>query len=182
MTIKVLEKTEGSLPQIIDKGDWVDLVTAEEVTLKAPCIYKLRKFRKDDHTERIREVTFDSALIPLGVAMQLPKGFEAVVIPRSSTFKKHGIIQANSEGLIDFSYRGDADEWKFPAIALRNTVIPKGTRIAQFRIQLSQKATVWQKLKWLFGGKVKIEKVDHLNNKARGGFGEGTAYLDNKQN
>ena len=69
------------------------------------------------------------------------------------------------------SYNGDNDEWKFPAIAIRETTIEKGTRICQFRIQLSQKATFWQKLKWLFSSRVKLVEVDSLNNKSRGGFG-----------
>lgn len=171
MTIKVLEKTDGCLPYIIDKGDFVDLVTAEEVTLKAPCIKKLRKFKKDDHTERIREVEFDSTLIPLGVAMKMPAGMEGILVPRSSTFKKYGIIQTNSFGEIDQSFCGEDDEWKMPVVATRNITIPKGTRIAQFRIQLSQKATIWQKIKWLFSNKIKIKKVDHLDNEVRGGFG-----------
>jgi len=75
------------------------------------------------------------------------------------------------------SYNSEKDEWKFPAIATKDTIIPKGTRICQFRIQLSQKATVWQKLKWLFSSSVELVEVDHLDNEPRGGFGEGT---DNK--
>jgi dUTP pyrophosphatase len=86
--------------------------------------------------------------------MQIPEGFESIVIPRSSTFKKYGLIQTNSVGLIDFSYNSEKDEWKFPAVATRDAVIPKGTRICQFRIQLSQKATAWQNLKWLLSGSV----------------------------
>lgn len=171
MTIKVLEKTEGCLPHIIEKGDWIDLYTAEDVTLKAPCIYKLRKFKKDDHIERIREVEFDSTLIPLGVCISVPKGFESVLVPRSSTFKKWGILQNNGIGIIDFSFSSDEDEWKMPVVATRNVTIPKGTRIAQFRVQLSQKATIWQKIKWLFAKEIKVTKADHLNNEARGGFG-----------
>lgn len=171
MTIKVLEKTRGCMPVIIAKGDWIDLVTAEDVKLEYPCVTKLRKYRKDDHTQNIRDVEFDTAMIPLGVCMQLPKGFEAVVVPRSSTFKKYGIMQVNSEGIIDHVYCGNDDQWLMPVIAFRKTAIPKGTRIAQFRIQLSQKATVWQKFKWLFSKGIRIEKVSNLDNENRSGFG-----------
>lgn len=113
------------------------------------------------------EVTY----IPLGVAMKLPKGYEAVVLPRSSTPKKFGIMYGNSMGVIDNSYCGNKDEWKFPAVAIRPTSIDKGTRICQFRVQLSQKATTWQKIKWLFTSGVKLVEVDDLGNDNRGGFG-----------
>lgn len=96
----------------IDKGDWIDLRVAEDVEMKAG------EFR----------------LLSLGVAMQLPEGHEALVAPRSSTFKKHGIIMANNIGIIDCSFRGSEDLWRFPAIAMRDTTIPKYARIAQFRI------------------------------------------------
>lgn len=76
------------------------------------------------------------------------------------------------------SYCGDEDEWKMPVVATRQITIPKGTRIAQFRVQLSQMASPMQKLKWLFTGAPKLVKVDSLNNKNREGFGEGTKYLD----
>lgn len=122
--------------QQIEKGDWIDLRTAEEVTLKQG------------------EVT----LIPLGVAMELPSGYEALIIPRSSTFLKHGIIQTNSVGLIDETYCGDNDEWKFPALAVRDTVIFKNTRICQFRIIEHQPA-------------ISFYEVQHLNGNDRGGFG-----------
>lgn len=150
MTIKVLEKVEGCLPTIIDKGEWVDLYVAEDT--KVPR----------------RKVTY----VRLGVAIQLPKGFEAVVVPRSSTAKKFKVLQANHFGVIDNSFSSEKDEWAFPAYAIGNSVVlHKGDRICQFRIQLSQKATVWQKLKWLFSNGIKLKKVDHLNNEVRGGFG-----------
>lgn len=171
MKIKVLEKTEGCLPHILKQGDWIDLITAEEVTLKAPYIQKLRKFNKDDHTERIREVTFDSALIPLGVCIKVPKGYECLLVPRSSTFKRYGLLQVNSVGVIDNTFSSDEDEWQFPVMATQNITIPKGTRIAQFRVQLSQKAAIGQKIKNIFSHKIKIQKVNHLSGKARGGFG-----------
>ena len=120
----------------ITKGDWIDLRAAEDIEMKAG------EFR----------------LIPLGVGMILPEGFEAHVVPRSSTFKKYGIIQTNSMGIIDNSYSGDADQWMLPALAMRDTVIPKNERICQFRIVKSQP-------------KVEFLTVETLNDESRGGFG-----------
>lgn len=171
MTIKVLEKTPGCLPEIIEKGDWVDLVTAEEITLKEPIATTLQRHRKNGEEERTRKVIFDYKLIPLGVCIEVPKGYESILVPKSSTFKKYGIIQTNSEGIIDQTYSSDEDEWKMPVAATRAVTIPKGTRIAQFRVQLSQKATFWQKIKWLFSGSLKIKKVESLSNPVREGFG-----------
>jgi dUTP pyrophosphatase len=171
MTIKVLEKTPGCLPEIIEKGDWVDLVTAEEITLKEPIATTLQRHRKNGEEERTRKVIFDYKLIPLGVCIEVPKGYESILVPKSSTFKKYGIIQTNSEGIIDQTYSSDEDEWKMPVAATRAVTIPKGTRIAQFRVQLSQKATFWQKIKWLFSGPLKIKKVESLSNPVREGFG-----------
>jgi dUTP pyrophosphatase len=108
------------------------------------------------------------------VIIQLPEGYEAELKPRSSAFNKWGIIQTNSVGAIDYTYRGINDEWKLPVIATRNVTIPKGTRVCQFRIQLSQKATVWQKLKWLFSSSIKIKEIHVVEDPSRGGFGEGT--------
>nr|DAJ04755.1 MAG TPA: dUTPase [Caudoviricetes sp.] len=120
----------------IKNGDWIDLRAAEDVTLKQG------------------QVT----LIPLGIAMELPPGYEALIIPRSSTFLKYGIIQTNSVGLIDETYCGDNDEWKFPALAMRDTTIPKNTRICQFRIIAHQPS-------------ISFYEVQHLNGNDRGGFG-----------
>ena len=177
MKIKVFEKTEGCMPSVFKIGDWIDLATAKEVHLKAPFAATLHHHKNDKGVERRRIVDFDSALIPLGVAMQLPEGYEAHVLPRSSTFKKWGIIQTNSKGVIENSYASDKDEWKMPVLATRDIVIPKGERIAQFRIVLSQKATIWQKVKWLFSNTIKIIPVDSLDNPERGGFGEGTKNM-----
>lgn len=180
MKINVFEKTEGCFPQEFDNGEWFDLVTAKDIKLYAPAATALKySTKKNPMTEEEklkykRNVVFQSTLIPLGVCMELPEGYEAIVIPRSSTFGKYGLIQTNSEGLIDCSYNSEKDEWKFPVIATRDVIIPKGTRLCQFRIQLSQKATAWQKLKWLFSSSVELVKVDHLDNEPRGGFGEGT--------
>ena len=102
--------------QAISQGDWLDLRCAEDIEMKAG----------------------EYKLIPLGVAMELPKGYEAIVAPRSSTFKNFGIILANSIGVIDESYCGDNDQWHFPAIALRDTKIKRNDRICQFRIQEHQ--------------------------------------------
>lgn len=179
MKIKVFEKTKGCFPKEFEVGDWFDLVAAKDIKLVASTASTLRYNTKknpvsEEDKPKKRNVTFQSVLIPLGVCMELPKGYEAVVIPRSSTFKKYGLIQTNSVGLIDNSYSSEKDEWKFPGLATKDTIIPKGTRIAQFRIQLSQKATMWQKLKWLMSSSVKLVQVEHLDNKPRGGFGEGT--------
>jgi dUTP pyrophosphatase len=121
-------------------------------------------------------VQYSYAVIPLGVCMQLPKGYEAIVAARSSTAKKYGIIMANGIGIIDNSYCGDEDEWCFPAIGMKDATIEAGSRICQFRIQLSQKATIWQKIKWLFTSKITFKVVEHLNNKNRMGLGEGTGH------
>lgn len=159
------------LPEIIDKGDWIDLRSSESVPFTAPQASVLKRHTVDGVEEGHRDVTFDTKLIRLGVAMQLPKGFEAVVLPRSGTYKNFGVILANSEGVIDQPYCGGNDEWRYNAVALRDTVIHEGDRICQFRIQLSQKATMWQKLKWLFSSGVKIVEVEKLNNPDRSGIG-----------
>lgn len=150
---------------IIKKGDWIDLRAAEIISFNAPYANTLAKNRTR------RDVEFDCKPIPLGIGMKLPKGVEALVLPRSSTFKNYGITMWNSQGVIDYTYRGAGDQWHFPAIAYRNVVIPKGERICQFRLQLSQKATIWQKIKWLFTNKIKFEFVENYEGKNRGGFG-----------
>lgn len=120
----------------ISMGDWIDLRAAETVEMKAG----------------------EFKLIPLGVAMELPKGYEAHVVPRSSTFKNFGIIQTNSMGVIDESYCGDNDFWRFPAYALRDTKIEVNDRICQFRIMKHQP-------------EIMFEEVNLLDNDDRGGFG-----------
>ena len=124
------------LDYIEGKSDWIDMRASEEVTLKAG----------------------EFALIPLGVAMELPKGYEAHLVPRSSTFKNWGIIQTNSVGIVDGSYCGDNDMWRMPVYATRDTVIHVNDRIAQFRIVENQPEIVF-------------EKVEYLTGKDRGGFG-----------
>lgn len=174
MKIKVLEKTKGCMPEVFKVGDWIDLRTAEEVVLTGPYAKMLHRKKRDNELERLRDVLFDSKIIPLGVCIKVPKGFECIVAPRSSTFKKYGILQTNSIGVIDNLYCGNDDEWKMPVIATRPVTIPAGTRLAQFRMQLSQKATMWQKIKAMFSSSLVIVEVDSLDDNSRGGFGEGT--------
>lgn len=173
LKIKVKNIRQSKEIKIIDKGDWIDLPTASQVTLKGPIAETLHRQKGEGETvNKFRDVIFPKVVnIPLGIAMQLPNGYEAILAPRSSTFSKYGIICAISFGIIDHSYSGNNDEWKFPALAMRDTKIEEGCRICQFRIQLSQKATMWQKIKWLFTSKIEIEYVDHLSNTDRGGFG-----------
>ena len=134
--IRYLSDRIPPLEYIGGKSDWIDLRAAEDVELKGG----------------------EFKLIPLGVAMQLPKGYEAHIIPRSSTFKNFGVIQANHMGMIDESYCGDNDQWYFPAIALRDTFILTGERICQFRIMEHQPTLAF-------------EIVDTLGNTDRGGIG-----------
>lgn len=136
INIKYLTDSIDKLTYIDGKSDWIDLRAAETVDME-PMEFKL---------------------IPLDIAMQLPAGYEAHVIPRSSTFKNFGIIQANSMGLIDESYCGDNDQWYFPAIALRKTTILANDRICQFRIMKHQP-------------QIEFREVDSLNNESRGGIG-----------
>lgn len=136
INIKYLTDSIDKLTYIDGKSDWIDLRAAETVDMD-PMEFKL---------------------IPLGIAMQLPAGYEAHVIPRSSTFKNFGIIQVNSMGLIDESYCGDNDQWYFPAIALRKTTILANDRICQFRIMKHQP-------------QIEFREVDNLNNESRGGIG-----------
>lgn len=182
MMIKIKEVISGCMPEIIKVGDWIDLCTAEDYKLSCPHAKMLHKHKKKGSKEgeeeviieRSRDVVFNYTLLNLGVAMQIPKGYEAYLLPRSSSFKKWGIIQTNSQGILDGSYCGNDDIWKMPILATRNITIPKGTPIAQFRIQLSQKATWWQKIKWLFSSKIELVKVDNLEGENRGGFGTGS--------
>lgn len=137
-TIKVryLNEKVGELEYICGKSDWVDLRAAEDVEMKKG----------------------DFKLIPLGVAMQLPNGYEAHIVPRSSTYKNFGVIQSNHMGVIDETYCGNNDQWKFPAIAMRDTVIHAGERICQFRIMEHQPV-------------LQFEAVETLGNADRGGIG-----------
>lgn len=134
--IKYFTDKIDKLSYIDGKSDWIDLRAAEDVKLKKDEFY----------------------LIPLGVAMELPKGYEAHIVPRSSTFKNFGIIQTNHMGVIDESYCGSNDQWYFPAYAVRNTEIKINDRICQFRIMEHQPM-------------ICFEEVLYLSEKDRGGLG-----------
>jgi dUTP pyrophosphatase len=134
--IKYFTDKIEKLDYIDGKSDWIDLRASEEVELKAG----------------------EFKLIPLGVAMEIPKGYEGHLAPRSSTFKTWGLIQTNSIGVIDCSYCGDDDMWRMPVYATRDTVIHVNDRIAQFRIIENQP-------------KIVFEEVESLGNDSRGGFG-----------
>lgn len=134
--IKYLSKEIHKLEYIDGKSDWIDLRAAEDVKLKKG----------------------EFKLISLGVAMELPKGYEAHIVPRSSTFIKFGIIQTNHLGVIDETYCGNDDVWKYPVLAMRDTEISLNDRICQFRIVKHQPT-------------IEFKQVDDLGNKERGGFG-----------
>jgi dUTP pyrophosphatase len=134
--IKYLSGNIDKLRYIDGKSDWIDLRAAEDVILKKG----------------------EFKLISLGVAMQLPKGYEAHIVPRSSTYKNFGIIQANHMGVVDETYCGNNDCWYFPAIAMRDTEIHINDRICQFRIMEHQPA-------------IEFEETDMLSNEDRGGIG-----------
>ena len=136
MEIKIKYHADITPLEMTDKGDWCDLRVAEDVTMKAG----------------------EFKLIPLGVSMLLPEGHEAIMTPRSSTFKTWGILQTNHIGVIDESYCGDNDIWKFPALATKDVVIEKNSRICQFRIQKKMP-------------KLTFTTVDHLSSIDRGGIG-----------
>ncbi len=122
ITIKYHSDEIERLRYIDGKSDWIDLRAAEHVVMEAG------EFR----------------LISLGISMKLPKGYEAVIVPRSSTFKNFGILQTNSMGVIDNSYSGDNDIYMMPALAMRDTEINVNDRICQFRIQKNQPQIVFE--------------------------------------
>jgi dUTP pyrophosphatase len=165
MKIKVKLFNQNCKFEAIKKGEWIDLKSSIDIHLGAPYANVLKK------NKTIRDVVFSTALIPLGIGMKLPKGYEAIINPRSSTFNTYGITLTNSQGVIDSSYSGPNDEWKFQALAFMEGIIKEGDRICQFRIQPSQKATIWQKIKWLFTNKIEFEFVDDYEGVDRGGFG-----------
>ena len=136
--IKVKYFVDGidELCYVAGKSDWIDLHAAEDVDMK----------------------TGEFRLIPLGVAIELPEGYEAHVVPRSSTFKNYGLLQANSMGVVDYTYRGDNDQWHVPMYATRDVHIDKNTRICQFRIVENQPP-------------LHFVKVETLGGPDRGGFG-----------
>jgi dUTP pyrophosphatase len=136
MNIKVKYFTDIESIEKIEKGDWIDLRCACDMEIK-----------NGEHK-----------LIPLGIAVELPKGYEAIIASRSSTFKNFSIIQTNAPGIVDESYKGNNDQWFFSAYAFKDTTIHKNDRICQFRIQKKQP-------------KFDIISVDHLENKDRNGHG-----------
>ena len=167
MKIKVKLFEGGKMPQVNEKGDLFDVFARTKVTLNAPQAGVQRQV----NNEKVRDVVFSNELIPVGFAMEIPAGFKANLLPRSSTYKKWGIIFGNHVGQIDSSFCGNNDEWMVNAIALIRTTINAGDKIAQFEIIPSAKATMRQKLKWLFSSKIKFVQVASLNNNDRGGFG-----------
>ena len=152
MKILVKQFNDDAGLTILPQGDWFDLNSSEDVTIK----------------------TGEIKLIPLGVAMRMPFGIEALLTVRSSTPRKYKIVQVNCPGIIDNSYNGDGDQWMLQVQAFEDTTIKAGTRLAQFRFQLSQRAGFPEKLCWLLNGKPSFEFVDTLSDENRGGFGKGT--------
>ena len=136
LKIRYISKEIEKLRYIDGVSDWIDLRSAENVSLKAG----------------------ESRLIRLGIAVELPEGYEAHIVPRSSTYKNFGILQTNHFGVVDHSYCGDEDEWKYPVLAMRDTEIPVNDRICQFRIMKNQPKLVFT-------------EVEHLTGASRGGFG-----------
>ena len=136
MKIKVVYHADIYPLEKTEKGDWIDLRAAEDVEMRAG----------------------EFKLIPLGVSMQLPPNYEALIVPRSSTFKHWGILQTNHCGVIDNSYCGDNDIWMFPALATRDVLIEKNSRICQFRLQKKM-------------NNVNFKTVNKLGNPNHNGFG-----------
>jgi dUTP pyrophosphatase len=154
--MKIKIKYHNDMCKIESYGNWVDLKSAENVKLGF-CDHKL---------------------ISLGVSMKLPKYYQANVVPRSSTYSKFGLIQANHIGIIDGpdnksgGYCGNDDIWKFSAICLKKeAIISVGDRICQFEIRPVMKSPWWVKLMWIFNSKVEFIETDNLNTQNRGGFG-----------
>ena len=135
-TIKIKYLRDIQKIEKFNVGDWIDLRAAENMVFYGG----------------------EYKLIPLGVAMELPEGYEAIIAPRSSTFKKCGIIMTNSIGIVDESYKGDNDEWHFPAFAMYDTRVRKNERICQFRIIEHQPL-------------IHLKEVESLGNEDRGGIG-----------
>lgn len=136
MTIQIKYHAPIEKIKRLEQGDWIDLRAAENVTLKAG----------------------EYRLISLGVSVKLPKGFEAHIVPRSSTFKTWGILQTNSMGVVDESYAGDSDIWRMPVYAVRDTEIRLNDRICQFRVVEKMPPIVF-------------EEVETMDADSRGGFG-----------
>ena len=134
--IKYFDEEMPKLRYVDGKSDWIDLMAAEDIEIKKG----------------------EFKLIPLGVAMKLPEGYEAYMLPRSSTFKNYGVLQTNSQAIIDETYCGNEDMWRYPVYATKATKINKYDRICQFRIQKHQPS-------------ISFKEVKRLEEKNRGGFG-----------
>lgn len=167
--IKLKDRDINNMPKQIAKGDWIDLVASEDIELDNLSKEQEKLF---SFTGKYDKKRFSYAILPLGVAMKLPEGYEAIISPRSSIFKNFNCIMPNSIGIIDSSYSGNDDYWGCPVLAFSKGIkIKKGERLCQFRIQLNQKATMGQKIKNLFYSGIQFEIVDSLNSVNRGGFG-----------
>ena len=143
LRVKYFDKSVEGI-EVIEKGDWIDLRSRKTIEYEEG----------------------DFFLIPLNVAIELPEGFEAHILPRSSTFKKWGLIQTNSQGVIDNSFSGEKDEYMLPVIALRDGKVEKGDRICQFRLFRTMES-----FRDIHGKGLNIVEVESLDNENRGGFG-----------
>lgn len=183
--MKIKIKYHKNSKKLEQHGNRIDLFSRYNYWLEAP---KLKV-----NLEGIQEVVFDFNLIDLGISMVIPKHFEAIISPRSSTYKKFGLIQANSIGIIDGGtiptkgidssdkvykgYTGQEDIWMFPAISFKKINIVKNEAICQFTIQPSMNAPIWTKLKWLFNKSIEFVEVDILHNVNRGSSGTSSTAL-----
>jgi len=177
--VKILIKYFLDAHRIQKHGEWYDAFPRMFYAFKQPQISLGRKGAQN--------LEFDSKLVDLGFAVKLPKYFEANIVPRSSTYLKQGLIQANHFAVIDYKYCGEEDIWKFSAIALRETTIGeldehgKTKAICQFRIQPCMDAPWYVKLKWLFTSTIRFVEVDELLGPSRGGFGQTDSSNKQKQ-
>ena len=156
MKLKIKVKLLNPNNKLEIHGDWIDLIAENGL-----------KYNANEDVQ-----------INLGVAMKLPDGFEAIVAPRSSLYIKKHLLLTNSIGVIDNAYNGNTDYWIANFRSTQDGTIIKGERIVQFRIQLSQKATIWQKIKWLFSTGIQLEYVDILSPINRGGIGSTNGYIN----
>lgn len=172
MKIKVKLYNGQKLPKVIREGDWIDIYPTSNIVLNGPIANTLKRDRTNKKDISTRSVEFKPVFVCLGMAMELPAGYEAHILPRSSAFNRFGFILVNSQGIIDQLFKGNLDVWGACLLPTRNAIITTDKAFLQFRITLSQKATIWQRIKWLFSsGKIEFVEVDDLGNESRGGFG-----------
>ena len=165
MKIKI-KLYEGAKIPVSKKGGWFDIFMPTDGRIEGPVANRLTK------NKTVRNVDFYSQMISLGFSMEMPKGWEAIIAPRSSTYPNFYCGNTNFIGVVEDTYCGDDDIWRSHIKADKTTEWKAGDRLFQFRFQLSQKATVWQKIKWLFwNGKIEFIPVKFLGNKNRGGYG-----------